>query len=180
MNPSCLALIVGSIAASAAPLAAPAKAVTPIVSCADLAKVALPEATVTSIESVASEQYKIPQSQQGFAAQPGMNLAGRIELGTNPAFCRFAATLRPSQDSQIRIEVWLPQTAWNGKLLGVGNFGWAGSIPYPGMLVGLQRVEGPELKYVTPTGIFVLFKGSSQRYQASRIFWALLLELYTN
>ena len=139
MNPSCLALIVGSIAASAAPLAASAKAVTPIVSCADLAKVALPEATVTSIESVASEQYKIPQSQQGFAAQPGMNLAGRIELGTNPAFCKFAATLRPSQDSQIRIEVWLPQTAWNGKLLGVGNFGWAGSIPYPGMLVGLQE-----------------------------------------
>ena len=45
------------------------------------------------------------------------------------------------------------------------------------MLVGLQRVEGPELKYVTPTGIFVLFKGSSQRYQASRIFLGIIVRV---
>lgn len=46
-----------------------------------------------------------------------------------PAFCRVAATLRPTSDSEIGIEVWLPQTAsWNGKLEGVGNGGWGGSI----------------------------------------------------
>ena len=32
---------------------------------------------------------------------------------TLPAFCRVAATLMPSPDSDIRIEVWLPAEKWN-------------------------------------------------------------------
>jgi len=47
-----------------------------------------------------------------------------------PAFCRVAATLRPTTDSDIRIEVWLPAVGWNGKFQAVGNGGWAGVIPY--------------------------------------------------
>jgi feruloyl esterase len=48
-----------------------------------------------------------------------------------PEFCRVAATLKPSRDSQIRIEVWLPSAAsWNGRFQGVGNGGLAGSIMY--------------------------------------------------
>ena len=38
------------------------------------------------------------------------------------------ATLRPSSDSDIKIEVWLPASGWNGKLLAVGNGGWNGTI----------------------------------------------------
>ena len=49
-----------------------------------------------------------------------------------PAFCRVAATLAPTPDSDIKIEVWLPASGWNGKLLAVGNGGWAGSINYTG------------------------------------------------
>ena len=45
-----------------------------------------------------------------------------------PAFCRVAATLTPVPDSEIKIEVWLPATGWNGKLEAVGNGAWAGSI----------------------------------------------------
>ena len=46
-----------------------------------------------------------------------------------PAFCRVAATLRPTSDSEIKIEVWMPEgTAWNGKYEGTGNGGWGGSI----------------------------------------------------
>src|SRR5262249_28670868 len=48
-----------------------------------------------------------------------------------PAFCRVTATLTPNNDSDIKTEVWLPATGWNGKLQTVGNGGWAGSIPYP-------------------------------------------------
>ena len=44
-----------------------------------------------------------------------------------PEFCRFTATLTPTRDSEIKIDVWMPTTGWNGKFLGVGNGGWAGS-----------------------------------------------------
>ena len=47
-----------------------------------------------------------------------------------PAFCRVAATLTPSSDSDIKIEVWMPASGWNGKFQAVGNGGWAGTISY--------------------------------------------------
>ncbi|MEI9964916.1 MAG: tannase/feruloyl esterase family alpha/beta hydrolase [Caulobacteraceae bacterium] len=47
-----------------------------------------------------------------------------------PAFCRIEATLKPSPDSDIKVEVWLPARGWNGKLVGIGNGVWAGSISY--------------------------------------------------
>ncbi len=51
-----------------------------------------------------------------------------------PAHCRVAATLRPSADSVIDIEVWMPEAArWNGKFQAVGNGGWAGVISYAAM-----------------------------------------------
>jgi feruloyl esterase len=42
--------------------------------------------------------------------------------------CRVAATLRPSADSDIKIEVWMPVNGWNGKYQAVGNGGWSGAI----------------------------------------------------
>ena len=47
-----------------------------------------------------------------------------------PEFCRVAATLTPSSDSDIKVEVWLPASGWNGKFQAVGNGGWAGVISY--------------------------------------------------
>jgi feruloyl esterase len=55
-----------------------------------------------------------------------------------PAFCRVAATLTPTNDSEIKIEVWLPDSAiWNGKFEAVGNGGLAGTIAYPAMAAAL-------------------------------------------
>ena len=45
-----------------------------------------------------------------------------------PAFCRVAATLKPTSDSDIKMEVWMPESGWNGKFQAVGNGGWAGAI----------------------------------------------------
>ena len=56
-----------------------------------------------------------------------------------PAFCRVAATLKPSSDSDIKIELWLPASNWNGKLQAVGNGGWAGSLNYGAMAEALKR-----------------------------------------
>jgi feruloyl esterase len=54
-----------------------------------------------------------------------------------PAFCRVIAVARPSADSDIKIEVWLPLARWNGKFMGTGNGGFAGSISYTGMAVAV-------------------------------------------
>ena len=56
-----------------------------------------------------------------------------------PAFCRVSGTVTPSPDSSIYVELWLPASGWNGKLEGVGNGGWAGSIFYFLMADGLRR-----------------------------------------
>jgi len=50
-----------------------------------------------------------------------------------PAFCRVIAVARPSSDSDIKIEVWLPLTGWNEKFIGQGNGGFAGEIGYQGL-----------------------------------------------
>jgi feruloyl esterase len=56
-----------------------------------------------------------------------------------PPFCRVAADLRPTPDSVIRIEVWLPTTQWNGKFIAVGSGGWGGSLSYGEMADALRR-----------------------------------------
>jgi len=50
-----------------------------------------------------------------------------------PAFCRVAGSIKPSSDSDIQFEVWLPASGWNGKFEGIGNGGFAGSIFYPAL-----------------------------------------------
>lgn len=50
-----------------------------------------------------------------------------------PDFCRVVAVARPTTDSNIKIEVWMPLTGWNGKFFGEGNGGFAGSIGYVGL-----------------------------------------------
>jgi feruloyl esterase len=47
-----------------------------------------------------------------------------------PAFCRVIAEARPSADSALGIEVWLPARGWNGELQSHGNGGFAGEIGY--------------------------------------------------
>lgn len=86
---------------------------------------ALPgEGTVTAAERVPAGAYTAPNGQSY------QNL---------PAFCRIAATLRPSPDSDIKVEVWLPEdAAWNGRYNGTGNGGYAGSISYGALAGGVQ------------------------------------------
>lgn len=49
-------------------------------------------------------------------------------------YCRVSITLRPTADSEIKSEVWLPAASvWNGKLLMEGGGGLVGSINIEGM-----------------------------------------------
>lgn len=84
--------------------------------CENLSSLQLRNASVTAEQNVPTGPFKLPGISGAFKA-------------TIP-FCRVALTLKPSADSDIRVEVWLPSGGWNGKFLGVGNGGFAGSIDY--------------------------------------------------
>jgi feruloyl esterase len=43
----------------------------------------------------------------------------------------------PTADSQIKIEVWLPETTWNGRFLGTGGGGFQGIISYNELASGI-------------------------------------------
>jgi feruloyl esterase len=88
--------------------------------CDSIKSLSLPNTTISLAETVAPG---------GFTPAQG-NAAAFKSL---PEFCRVAATLKPSSDSDIKIEVWLPAAGWNGRLQSVGNGAWAGSISYPAM-----------------------------------------------
>ena len=100
-------------------------------SCESLLKFAAANAAVTVSEVVPAGGFKAPGA--GGAAQNASRFADL------PAFCRVAATLKPTPDSDIKIEVWMPASGWNGKFQAVGNGGWAGTIGYPAMAQALAR-----------------------------------------
>ena len=56
-----------------------------------------------------------------------------------PERCRVKGTIRPTSDSDIKFEVWLPAANWNGKLTTGGNGGVAGSINYSLLVSAIQR-----------------------------------------
>ena len=56
-----------------------------------------------------------------------------------PAHCAVLATTRPTSDSEIKFELWLPASGWNGKYEQAGNGGWAGTIPVGSLAEPLRR-----------------------------------------
>ena len=95
--------------------------------CDALKTISLPRVAITATESVAAGGQSPGRGGRGGPAAP------------LPAHCRVAATLTPSADSHIEMELWLPMDGWNGKFLAVGNGGWAGSISFDAMASGLRR-----------------------------------------
>jgi feruloyl esterase len=55
-------------------------------------------------------------------------------LERQPAFCRVAATLKPTSVSDIQIEVLLPAANRNAKFHAIGNAVWAGRISTSAMI----------------------------------------------
>lgn len=103
--------------------------------CAELANLALPDATITMATLVEAEAFKPPMGGHG---PNGRDITGRTKHAPKPAFCRIAATLSPTEGSRIRIEVWMPAEDWNGKFLGLGSFGWGGELMLSAMMAGVQ------------------------------------------
>jgi Tannase and feruloyl esterase len=92
-------------------------------SCDSLAALVLKDTTITMAHLVPAGQFS-PPGAGGRGANPYKDL---------PEFCRIAATVKPTSDSDIKVEVWLPARNWNNKFQAVGNGGWAGVISYSAM-----------------------------------------------
>jgi feruloyl esterase len=118
-----IALVLLGAAAAAAP--------TP---CENLAALNLDNATITSA-MVVPEGPPPARGARGGAAPGGGGARGNGAPQTPPpppanipAHCRVQLVLKPTSDSLINMELWMPTENWNGKFMGVGNGGFAGSI----------------------------------------------------
>src|SRR5689334_3081871 len=100
-------------------------------SCEALSSLKLPDTTITAATPVAA----------GAFTAPGRGGRGGNAFSDLPAFCRVEVTLKPSADSDIKVEYWLPATAaaWNGKFQATGNGGWQGNIDQNALAAGLRR-----------------------------------------
>jgi len=133
-------------------------------SCERLASLSLPNATITLAEVVQAGAFVVPGNapREGGGSSalagtigpvpdvPGRVTANTAGLGlgynggrgippfnTLPAFCRVAATLKPSPASDIRMEMWMPIAGWNGNFRGTSPNGLGGVLNYNAMGVGL-------------------------------------------
>lgn len=88
--------------------------------CENLAQIGLKDTTITLAQELKAGSFNAPNAESDTTKL----------FKTLPSFCRVTGVIKPSQDSNINFEVWLPLSGWNGKFQGVGNGGFAGSINY--------------------------------------------------
>ena len=101
--------------------------------CDRLKALSLPDTSISAVEYVSEGPFR---AQGSFSGAPAAKM--QQPAASLPAYCRVALVLTPSKDSHVESEVWLPVEDWNGKLLVVGNGGWAGSISFPAMASSLK------------------------------------------
>jgi feruloyl esterase len=114
--------------------------------CESLANLSLDQATMDAVTSVPAGTFTPP-------TLPGATTAP-APISNLPAFCRVQITSRPTSDSAIGIEVWLPEN-WNGKYLQSGNGGFAGTVPYTALARNIQRgyaAAGTDDGHADPVG----------------------------
>src|SRR5258708_4787602 len=87
-------------------------------SCAALTALKLPDTTITTATLVPAGPFKLTPI-------PTLSTETSTDL---PGFCRITGSIKPTKDSDIRFEVWLPASGWNGRFLQMGNAGFAGVI----------------------------------------------------
>ncbi|QFZ84745.1 tannase/feruloyl esterase family alpha/beta hydrolase [Variovorax paradoxus] len=56
-----------------------------------------------------------------------------------PEFCRVVGVAKPTADSHINFEVWVPTSTWNRKYLSSSEGGFAGALTYASMASHLKR-----------------------------------------
>ncbi len=104
-------------------------------SCESLSSLSIPHTTIVA-ESVAAGAFAPPAPAGGKGKAKG---GGANPFADLKEFCRVQVTSKPSADSDIKIEYWLPAAGWNGNFEANGNGGWTGSITPNTLAAGMQR-----------------------------------------
>jgi len=93
--------------------------------CENLTKLNLPDVTITSSANMPAGRFTPPGSSNSIETH---------------GFCRVIAVAKPTSDSVINFEVWIPSaTDWNHNFEGVGNGGYTGAIQYAELADALKR-----------------------------------------
>ena len=111
-------------------LAATAAVATPATSCESLQSMSTPQVTITA-KAMPAGAFVPPGAPAPAPRAGGAGRAGGTPGGaaaTLPPHCRVTLVLRPTADSKINAELWLPTETWNGRYMAVGNGGFGGSI----------------------------------------------------
>jgi feruloyl esterase len=97
--------------------------------CRDLKSVQLEAATIISAEAIEAGKFTVPPPPEGIGPFGGPP----ARVNDLPAFCRVTATLRPSSDSEIHAEFWMPMSGWNGRIQPTAAGVFLGMISYANM-----------------------------------------------
>jgi feruloyl esterase len=96
-----------------------------------------------NLQAPGAQPGPMGQPQAGGPGGPGGPGGGQGQQNavykTLPAFCHVQASLRPTADSRIDIEVWLPADGWTGRLEAVGNGGFGHNIMFNNFAEGVAK-----------------------------------------
>src|ERR1700730_5603004 len=59
-----------------------------------------------------------------------LTTADKVTRKALPAFCRVVASVKDAPDSDVRVELWMPNEGWKGVFHVNGNGGYAGILDY--------------------------------------------------
>jgi feruloyl esterase len=113
------AILLGCFAVDAAAAGTPT-------SCASLTSFAFPNTTINSATSMPGGPYVAPD-------------AWHLVFTNLPPYCMVSATISPTSDSSIGVQVWMPTQRYNGRYLGTGNGGYAGGFFQSELADGINR-----------------------------------------
>jgi Tannase and feruloyl esterase len=94
--------------------------------CENLLALKLPQTTIKSAETIPAGNF---------------TTSDKVTRTAPTSFCRVVASVQSAPDSDIGIEMWLPEEGWSGVFHGNGSGGYAGSFRtgYPEMETAIRR-----------------------------------------
>jgi tannase/feruloyl esterase len=107
-----------------------AKAPARGIDCTALAARVFPDTDIQTAEVVPAGRFVAPAAEP-FGPPP--------DFSGMPEFCRVAGSLKPTANSDIRFELWMPTKDWNRRFIQTGNSGAAGALVYGSMEMPLSR-----------------------------------------
>ena len=99
-------------------------------SCEIVAALSLPNTTITSAQMIAAGAFTAPAPARGGEGNQYKDL---------PAFCRVTGAVKRVNDTDVKIEVWMPAQNWTGDFQPAASGFAGGAITYAGMAAYLKR-----------------------------------------